>query len=311
MQKFISLTITFLLLYSSTSQAADYTDSLMQTGQKREFEVHIPDAMTGQKNLPVVILLHGGGGNAAQFRSQTDMDAIADENGFMAVYPEGTAGLIGNFRTWNAGRCCGTAAKKNIDDVAFISAMIDALVKKYTIDKRRVYATGHSNGAMMSYRLACELSDKIAAIAPNSGQRVFDDCHPKRAVAILHIHGTADPCALYNGGEQCGGCFSKAIGMSLPNDHWACSPVREIVKSHAMINGCSDKTETVFTKGAVTCESYKECPANGAIELCSIEGEGHSWPGGSNSRLKTTGPGNNDINAGAFMWQFFKKFHLP
>ena len=298
MRKFLILIAAFA--FSCPAFAADYTDSV----QHREFEVHIPDTVAGQENLPVVIAMHGGGGNAAQFRKQTGFDAIADRNGFMVVYPEGTGALIGNMRTWNAGRCCGTAVKKNVDDVGFISAMIDKLAQKYGIDRTRVYATGHSNGAMMSYRLACELADKIAAIAPNSGQRVFDDCHPTHPVAVLHIHGTADPCALYNGGAQCGGCFSKALGIQLPNDTWACEPVKLNVKSYATLNGCSAETETVFTKGAVTCERYKGCLS--AVELCSIAGEGHSWPGGANGRLKTTGPGNNDINAGEFMWEFFK-----
>lgn len=302
----------------SQSLAADYTDSV----QDRSFFVHIPDAIAGQKNLPVVIALHGGGGNAAQFRSQTGLDEIADRNGFIVVYPNGTAGLLGNFRTWNAGRCCGTAVKNNIDDVGFISDVIDVLAKKYAIDRQRVYATGHSNGAMMSYRLACELSDKIAAIAPNSGQRVFDNCHPTHSVAVLHIHGTADPCALYNGGKQCGGCFSQVLGLHLPNDTWACAPVKESVASYAALNGCSAETKVVFTKGAVICERYQDCPGNAPVELCSIKGAGHRWPGSTDigpsackqdrSRricaryAETVGPANDDIDAGEFMWRFFK-----
>ncbi len=327
MFKNVVLIAILLFLHTGAAQAADYTDSVVQDGDTREFQVHIPDSVAGQKNLPVVIVLHGGGGTAKGVRAQTGMDAVADKNGFITVYPEGTEGMIGNFRTWNAGHCCGTAARKNIDDVAFISSMIDALVKKYAIDSKRVYATGHSNGAMMSYRLACELSDKIAAIAPNSGQRVFDNCHPKRPVAIMHIHGTADPCALYNGGAECGGCFSQMLGFSLPDDKWACPPVKDIVKEHALMNGCSAETKTVFTKGAVTCKQYQGCPANAVVELCSIEGEGHRWPGtddvgpavckddpSKRSCLKYTGivgPANHDINGGEFMWNFFKNYHLP
>ncbi|MDE2335763.1 MAG: hypothetical protein KGL10_00455, partial [Alphaproteobacteria bacterium] len=208
--------IVGLVLLSSAARAADFTGHVAVQGRDRTYLVHIPDNVSGHKNLPVVIMLHGGGGNAAQFAEQTGMNAVADKNGFIAVYPEGTKAMLGNFRTWNAGRCCGKAMRGKSDDVAFISRIIDALAQKYAIDTKRVYATGHSNGAMMSYRLACQLSDKIAAVAPVSGQRVFDDCHPKRAVAILHIHGTADPCALYNGGNACGGCFSHFLGFHLP-----------------------------------------------------------------------------------------------
>lgn len=307
----------------SSAAAADYEDSV----NNRDFQLHVPATAEGRKNIPVVIALHGGGGHAAQFREQTGLDAIADANGFMVVYPEGTKSIIGNFRTWNAGPCCGKAAKQNVDDVAFIAALIDVLVQKYGADRTRVYATGHSNGAMMSWRLACELSDRIAAIAPNAGQRILEDCHPARAVPVLHIHGTADPCALYNGGAQCGGCFSEALGLRLPGDKWACPPVKDVVAAQAKMNGCGAETETVFTKGAVTCTRYKGCPAQGVVELCSIQDAGHRWPGSADigpaschdnpaakkcQRYATiVGPGSADIDAGALMWDFFKQFHLP
>ncbi|MBU6476196.1 MAG: hypothetical protein KGQ70_09540, partial [Alphaproteobacteria bacterium] len=184
-----------------------------------------------------------------------------------------------------------------------------------------------SNGAMMAYRLACQLSDKIAAIAPVSGQRVFDDCRPKRPVAVLHIHGTADPCALYNGGKACGGCFSQIFGFHLPGDTWACAPVPDAVRAEAQINGCAMKTRVVFAKGAVTCVRYEGCPANAPVELCSIKGEGHRWPGATDTgppACKThpdrricsryaeiVGPASGDIDGSAFIWDFFRHYHLP
>lgn len=300
--------------------ALDLKDSVSLQKKTREFLIHVPDAVAQQEKLPVVLVFHGGGGNADQVRKQTGMDSVADHHGFMAVYPEGTAALLGNMRTWNAGVCCGVAKRDNIDDIGFVSALIDKLVEQHHADPARIYATGHSNGAMMSYRLACELSDKIRAIAPNSGQRVFQDCHPSRPVPVMHIHGTADPCALYGGGQQCGGCFSNMLGLPLPGDKWPCFPVREIVAEHAKINGCAAETEIVFTKGAVACERFKSCPPDATVVLCSIKGAGHIWAGSDDKAFcaqkprmcsrheKVIGTSNNDVNAGELMWGFFKDF---
>lgn len=317
------------MLFWSLPALANEKASVSIGGGTRDFYVHIPPGAGDDRLLPAVIVLHGGGGNAANAERQTNMDAIADKYGFMAVYPEGNGAMIKKeIRTWNAGLCCGGAVRSKADDVGFISAVIEALVKDFGADRKRIYATGHSNGAMMSYRLACQLSGKIAAIAPNSGQRVFDDCHPKRHVPLLHIHGTADPCALYNGGGKCGGCFAKALGfgVSMPGDQWPCRPVPDVVAEHAAMNGCTSDTAVVLQKGAVTCRSY-HCPADGATELCTIEGAGHAWPGKTDNGPNicttdpsksicakyhaTTGGRNADIDASDLMWNFFKDQHLP
>lgn len=328
MAKIVHLIIlSFIILLAQSAAAADFTHNINVKGATRSFIVHVPDSLKDKKNLPLVIVMHGGGGEAEGIRRQTGMDAVADRNGFIVVYPEGTGGpAFKNMRTWNAGLCCGTAVRDKVDDVSFISAMIDFLVQNYAVDKTRVYATGHSNGAMMSYRLACELSGKIAAIAPNSGQRVLADCHPKRPVAVLHIHGTADPCALYECGKKCGGCFGKLLGFDLPGDTWPCASVRDVASQTAAMNGCRTVTDIVFTKGKVTCESFEGCPASAPVELCSIEGAGHVWAGskgGENPvcydhperRICTrheevVGPANNDIDASQFMWDFFKNIRI-
>lgn len=318
----------FLILLPRTGFAADFTHNIDVKKTSRSFIVHIPDGLKGQKDLPVVIVMHGGGGNADGMRKQTGMDAVADKNGFIAVYPEGTGGLLmGRMHTWNAGACCGAAARKKVDDVAFISALIDFLVKEYAIDGARVYATGHSNGSQMSYRLACELSDKVAAVATNAGQRVLETCKPKRPVAVLHLHGVQDPCALYNGGDKCGGCYAEALGIDLPGDKWPCRPVRDVVREHALMNGCKDVTDIVFTKGAVTCEAFEGCPKAAPVELCSIEGAGHMWAGKHDrgpaacaakpekkictSYRNAVGPQNADIDASQFIWDFFRNIRLP
>lgn len=320
------MTLAFLCWHGA-AVAADYSHALEHGDTARSFEVHVPDKVAGRENLPVVIMMHGGGGNAKNARDQTGLDAVADRRGFIAVYPDGNTGRLGKFRTWNAGRCCGIAARQKADDVGFISAMIDFLIKQYRIDASRVYATGHSNGAQMSYRLACELSERIAAIAPNAGQRVLDDCNPPRSVPVLHIHGTKDPCALFEGGEKCGGCFAELLGgaFSAPGDQWPCQPVREIVREHALMNGCADVTDIIYHKGAVTCERF-QCPQNASVGLCSIEGAGHVWAGDHDRGpaackkdpdrrickryVEIVGPAYKDMDAGELAWDFFRHYSL-
>jgi polyhydroxybutyrate depolymerase len=318
----------FLILLARTGLAADFSHNIDVQKTSRSFVVHIPDSLKGQKGLPVVIVMHGGGGNAEGMRHQTGMDGIADKNGFIAVYPEGNSGLLmARMRTWNAGVCCGAAARKKTDDVAFISEMIDFLVSEYAADGARIYATGHSNGSQMSYRLACELSDKVAAVATNAGQRALETCKPKRPVAVLHLHGVEDPCALYNGGDKCGGCYTAVLGLDLKGDKWPCRSVRDVVREHALMNGCNDITNIVFTKGAVTCEAFEGCPKEAPVELCSIEGAGHMWAGTHDrgpavctakpekkickTYRNAVGPQNTDIDASQFIWDFFKDIRLP
>ncbi len=329
MAKLVHLIIfAFIIVLAQSAGAADFTHKIIVGKDERSFFVHVPDNVKDRRNLPVVIVMHGGGGDAAGVRRQTGMDEVADRNGFIAVYPQGTPALLSEkMRTWNVGPCCGKAGRTHVDDVGFISKLIDFMIANYGADRTRIYATGHSNGSMMSYRLACELSDKVAAIAANAGQRLQADCHPSRPVAVLHLHGTEDPCALYDGGEKCGGCYSKMLGFSFGNDTWTCRPVRDVVREQAQINGCKGITDIVFTKGAVTCEAFEGCPKNAPVELCSIAGAGHMWAGAHDrgppvcdaepdkkickTYRDAVGPQNMDIDASSFIWDFFRDIRLP
>lgn len=321
----LRLILLVMLVFAAQPARADDSVALDWGGQRRPFIVHLPKG-EAKENLPVVLVLHGGGGNAENMRSMTGMNEVADKHGFLAVYPEGFGSpLMDRMRTWNAGDCCGPAVKKQSDDVGYIGAVIDRLIVDYKIDSSRVYATGHSNGAMMSYRLACELSDRIAAIAPNAGQRPVESCKFKRPVPVLHMHGTEDPCALYDGGEKCGGCFSKFLHFNVEEDR-SCLPVRRVAQDVAKLNGCEMTTEVTLQKGALTCEQYK-CGAQAAVSLCSFAGMGHRWAGASDkgptvcakepdkkicTRFEEiVGPVNNDADAGELAWAFLSRFRLP
>ena len=165
---------------------------------ERGYIVHVPPG-AGAKPLPVVINLHGGGGNAENQQRYSGMDRVADREHFLVVYPDGT-GRLKRMLTWNAGTCCGASVMQQVDDVGFIRAVIDDVAKRIPIDRKRVFATGMSNGAMMSYRLAAEAPDLVAAIAPVAGSMVLARFHPTKPVPIMHIHSVDDPRALYNGG---------------------------------------------------------------------------------------------------------------
>ena len=193
-----------LLLIALSAVAAeplkpgDHSRTVTVGKLERTYLVHVPPKYDGAKAMPVVLVFHGGGSNPEQMEKYCGLDAKADEAGFIAVYPAGSGHL--SFLTWNAGNCCGYAERNNVDDVAFVRALLDDLIAADRIDEKRIYATGMSNGGIFCYRLADEMSDRIAAIAPVSGTMGSATCQPKRPVPIIHFHGTADEFVAFGGG---------------------------------------------------------------------------------------------------------------
>ncbi len=324
MRIYIYILLLISFIFSAPLMAADKDYSFKLNGYKRAFSVHTPPSYKYGDRLPVIMVLHGGGGNNKQVVEQTKMNETADKYGFIVVYPEG----IGRkFHTWNAGACCGKAKDKNVDDVAFISRVIDKISKLYNIDEKRVYATGLSNGAMMSYRLSCELSDRITAIAPVAAQNINIPCNAKRAVPTIHFHGTADICARYDGG-QCGGCFAdifRSIGIPMNKKLWECPPVLDTIENRAKEFSCNAVPEIVYRKGDVTCQRWAGCSGGAEVELCSIENGGHNWPGRVSApsncvsrpngkickaRKKSMGHVTRDINVNEAIWAFLSRFSL-
>ncbi len=320
---FISITV-ILRNSRKNYEPGDYEFSLRHDGLKRTYLVHLPSLYSEKKELPVVFVIHGGGGNAQSMKDYVLMDKLADKEGFIVVYPEGTGKkAFGNLiASWDAGRCC---TPGEVDDVGFFRKMIDDLDDKFSVDSKRVYATGLSNGAGMSYRLACELSDQIAAIAPVSTVGDIENCKPTRFVPTLHIHGDADPCAPYQGGLTGGGCTKEFLKAYLNVDYQAplieVDPVLSFIEKWKKLNNVPEASQTRSLANDVTCSTSEN--EKGEVTLCTINGGGHMWPGesygnpcknGMDTRLCVTYRavlGNkSDWYANQYIWEFFEKYSL-
>jgi polyhydroxybutyrate depolymerase len=290
------LLFLLLALISGPANADEATHSLMHNGVDRPYIVYTPPGYNTDLSHPVIIALHGGGGNPEQFRDSNGLQEEAAKAGMVLVYPSGVPGnRLKQLRTWNAGKCCAGAVAKNSDDVGYIRQIIDNLPYDYNIDKARIYVTGHSNGAQMAYRLSCELSDRIAAIAPVAGQAVTLSCNPARAIPILHIHGTADKCATYDGAEKCGGCFAEILGQRGDNPaagalSWPCDSVPKSLATRATLYQCAAEQTPAPAEGPVACETWRGCRDSAHVTLCSVAEAGHSWPGGSEPGLCQRNP---------------------
>jgi polyhydroxybutyrate depolymerase len=253
---------------SSAVAVGRSTGTLEAGGQQRTYRVYRPSNLTGP--APLVLVLHGAAGTGQQAEDSYGWDAQADSGKFLAVFPDGVR------RSWNVDAdCCGAAAAQNVDDVGFLTALVASFAP--LVDKTRIYATGISNGAMMSYRLACD-TKVFAAIAPVSGTMI-NKCADPAPLSIIAIHGTADRTIPYNGGP--GKRDNQGAGARLPAKIDG-PPIPALMATWRKMDGCPAPGST--TAGSVTTSTAK-CPDNRAVELITIAGAGHQWPGGREAPL--------------------------
>jgi polyhydroxybutyrate depolymerase len=269
----------------------------------RTFIVHVPPGFDGKSKMPVVIMLHGAGGSGANAISETGWDLKSDREGFIAVFPDGTtprplepARFMLNPRLWNDGSGRGAVGLEHVDDIGFISAMIDFLEARYAADPARIYCTGFSNGASMTFSVGLNLSNRIAAIAPVSGHLWYRQQQLRYPVPLLFIIGTEDPLNPINGGD-----------VKLP---WGVTqyhpPVEDTLKEWERMLGCGPQVQTARGNGVLEV-TYDQCEKGGEVKYYRVRGLGHVWPGGkSGLPTKWVGQPSDNLNATDVIWDFFK-----
>lgn len=280
-----------------TLAAGTFNVSTTYEGVKRTYRVHFPTSFGEDRRLPLVVVLHGGQSNAEDMERLTGFSSVADAHGFTVVYPE-AVGVYRGKVYWNDGRV------PSVNDVGFISALIDELVTYAHIDGRRVYVTGFSNGASMTNKLGVELEEKIAAIAPVAGTigvRTASTWKSPRPIPVLYIHGTNDPFAFYYEGGSKGTFKGSAL------------PAEDYVKWWAEKNGCTLAPFTEFLPDKkndgtkVLRLTYSGCRQDVSVVFYKIEGGGHTWPGGWQWADEViAGPTSYEFSASEAMWEFFR-----
>lgn len=307
--KILSLLLTLLCCRPALAGEAGQRSYRLKTGgHERVYRVYAPAGLEAGRKYPLLLLLHGGGGNGKGMvrLAKGGFEALADRHGAVLAYPDGVD------KNWNdhRGDKSRKAQRENIDDVAFLGLMADEISKKYPVDPARVYAAGISNGAMMSYALACRAAGRFAAIAPVAGAmpaNLAADCKPARPVPVLIISGTEDRLVHWEGGHVTGPWGRKKLGVTISversRDFWLAA------------NGCDAAKKRVSGKDAdpedgtaVERESYTDCAAGSAVEFVKIAGGGHTWPGGLQYLpAAVIGRTSGELDATGEIWEFFMR----
>ena len=240
----------------ATARPGDMTETITAGGMQRTFLRHIPNGYTGRTPAPVVFDFHGLSGTGMQQSNLSGFRNVADQKGFIMVWPNGVD------NSWNVGRCCGTAQSQNIDDVGFVRAIIATLAQEACIDTKRVYATGCSNGGGMSYKLACDAADVIAAVAPvdfdcvtaTTGAAACGNCRPARPITEIQFRATGDQLVSYTGDNAFPGA-------------------QQNLTTWGQINMCTGATQALPENAG--CQEFPMCGAGVESVLCTIQGGSH------------------------------------
>ena len=271
-----------------TIQHASFTVS----GMERFYRLFVPNSLDPNQPLPLVVLLHGCDamrGSGDEVASDTHFDEEASVGHFVAAYPDGQvsdfSAALGRQRCWNAGSCCIENVTSPVaDDVTFVSQLIDQLTAALRIDKSRIFIVGVSAGAFMAYRLACELSGRIAGMASVAGTMLVDSCHPAQPVPILEMHGTDDSNVPYGGGAVFNGASAPSVAA--------------VVQRWATLNGCVGNP-IQSQSGVTKTSAWTDCKAGTIVRLDTVVGGHHTWFGSTIDPV----PGEPDANV--VIWSFF------
>lgn len=265
-------------------------------GRTRTYRLYVPASLPAGAAVPLLVGLHGGTGWGAQFQRSSGFDGIAEANGFLVVFPDGVGvGPTETLRTWNGGICCGPAARDDVDDVAFVSLLIDDVRGRYEVDPARIVAAGHSNGGVMSIRLACELSEKVVAVGFQAATMSIDSCDPPVPVSMLHLHGDADENVPPQGGRG-----TKGIS----GVEWR--PAMDGLRSIAAADGCPDEPATVTDpdQPELTIQRWAPCADSTVVEYVLVPGADHAWMGADAGPRSPSGPPFAGFDSSAAIWAF-------
>ncbi len=274
--------------------------------RERTFRVFIPESVTLKRAWPLVFAFHGNGTDALFMRQFCGLNRLAEREGFVVVYPNGS-GRTRRKLSFHAGiNCCGYALRHNVDDLGFSQKMLDVLMERLPIDSGQVYSTGMSNGGAMSYFLGDQLSDRIAAIAPVSAPMGNPSCSPQQPVSVCHFHGTEDAYVLFNGGLAPKSLTKRAF-PSIPQS----------IRCWVEANGCSTEPEiqslpTRIDDGTrVEKFLYSGGRDKSEVVLYKIHGMGHTWPGPIENEtgldLSALGATSQNVPTNNLIWEFFQK----
>ena len=301
----VTIAIFLVLLASSLVRRSfgNSQGSINVDSHERTYEVHAPASYKGEQAVPLVLALHGRGGTGRGTAGLTHFDSVSDAHGFLVVYPDGLGG------GWADGRGATPSDKDGIEDVKFLSELIRKVVRDYKIDASRVFVTGISNGGFMTQRIACELSSQVAAVgvvAATMGEITASHCHPEKPVSVMLIQGTLDPLVPIKGGPM-GPNGSRGLILSL----------QETAKKWAGLDACDSKPEIVTWEDkaadgtSIRREAFTSCKGGTEVIVYTVEGGGHTWPGGKPSAPESLiGKTSHNMDASEVLWEFFSKHSL-
>lgn len=289
----------------SSYRSGNFERYLSIDGRRRRYLIHVPQMYDHGMPTPVILVFHGGGGDAENIRWSSKMDEKSDTAGFIVVYPDGTGPFEKKLHTFHVGPGYGYAWENKIDDVKFVEYLLNDVEKLFNIDSKRIYATGLSNGAMMSYRVLSDLSEKIAAIAPIGGSLPIDYLSFDKVVNIIHFHGMKDKYFPFEGG------FGKSLNSKEKQirEERAFEPVLKTIYKYIKLNQASKRPSQTEKIGKATKQVFGPGDGGSEIILWTIEDGGHTWPSGRHL-LKRFGKISSDISANDLMWEFFQKHPL-